>query len=125
MPADADRRRRHGHQVALAVGPDTTIDLAVTVGDATTFYKIVVTRGAAAADATLSDLSLGTSGVTLNPTFSRHTYSYSATVPNSVDMVTVTPTDNADAIATYRLQVRHGPLGRRGQPGSILGRRMP
>ena len=53
-----------GHQVALnpATGGDggtTTINIAVTSGDATTFYKIVITRGAAAADATLGNLSLG------------------------------------------------------------------
>ena len=38
----------------LVPGVLNTIDLAVTAGDATTFYKIVITRGAAAADATLS-----------------------------------------------------------------------
>ena len=43
-----------GHQVDLAPGADTPITIAVTAGDATTFYKIVITRGAAAADATLS-----------------------------------------------------------------------
>ena len=42
--------------MTLAEGADTTINLAVTAGDATTFYKIVITRGAAAADATLSNL---------------------------------------------------------------------
>ena len=66
-----------GHQVDLAPGADTTIDIAVTAGDVTTFYKIVISRGAAAADATLSTLSLGTD-VTLDPAFSRHTYSYTA-----------------------------------------------
>ena len=66
----------------LEVGPNT-INLAVTAGDATTFYKIVITRGAAAADATLSALAFG-DDVTLVPEFSRHTYrSYTATVPNS------------------------------------------
>ena len=44
--------------MTLDVGLNT-IDLAVTAGDATTFYKIVITRGEAGADATLSILSLG------------------------------------------------------------------
>ena len=44
-------------------------------------------------DATLSALSLGT-GVTLDPSFDSDTYSYTASVANSVDEVTVTPTTN-------------------------------
>ena len=44
-------------------------------------------------DATLSDLSLGT-GVTLNPAFASGTVTYTASVANSVDEVTVTPTTN-------------------------------
>ena len=44
--------------MTLAEGADID-QLAVTAGDATTFYKIVITRGAAAADATLSNLSFG------------------------------------------------------------------
>ena len=94
-------------------GPDggvTTIDIAVTSGNDTAFYKIVITRGAAAADATLLDLSLG-DAVALNPAFSRHTYSYKATVPNSVSSVTVAPADNTDADCHIRLQVRHGHTG--------------
>ena len=71
--------------------------LAVTAGDATTFYKIVITRGAAAADASLNTLAFG-ADVTLVPAFSRHTYSYTATVPNSVRATTnVARTDNAEA----------------------------
>ncbi len=82
-----------GHPVNLEVGPNT-IDIAVTAGDVTTFYQIVITRGAAAADASLSTLSLDTTGVTLDPEFSRHTYRYTVTVPNSVDDVTVTAAGN-------------------------------
>ena len=82
-----------GHPVNLDVGPNT-IDIAVTAGDVTTFYEIVITRGASAADASLSDLSLDTTGVTLKPEFSRHTYRYTVTVPNSVDDVTVTAAGN-------------------------------
>ena len=44
-------------------------------------------------DATLSDLSLGT-GVTLSPAFASGTTTYTASVANSVDEVTVTPTTN-------------------------------
>ena len=44
-------------------------------------------------DATLSGLSLGT-GVTLSPAFASGTDTYTASVANSVDEVTVTPTTN-------------------------------
>ena len=44
-------------------------------------------------DATLSALSLGT-GVTLSPAFASGTTTYTASVANSVDEVTVTPTTN-------------------------------
>ena len=44
-------------------------------------------------DATLSGLSLGT-GVTLSPAFASGTDTYTASVANSVDEVTVTPTEN-------------------------------
>ena len=44
-------------------------------------------------DATLSGLSLGT-GVTLSPAFASGTATYTASVANSVDEVTVTPTTN-------------------------------
>ena len=50
-------------------------------------------------DATLSALSLGT-GVTLSPTFDADTYAYTASVANSVDEVTVTPT-TTDTDATF------------------------
>ena len=58
--------------VNLDVGPNT-INIAVTAGDATTFYKIVITRGAAAADATLSELCRWRySGVTLARVLQAH-----------------------------------------------------
>jgi hypothetical protein len=95
---EADDAATQGHQVTLlptsgADGGTTTINIAVTSGDATTFYKIVITRGAAAADATLESLSIG-EGITLRPAFSRHTNSYRTTVPNSVADVTVTAEGN-------------------------------
>ena len=49
--------------------------------------------GTLSTDATLSALSLGT-GVTLDPSFASDTYSYTASVANDVDEVTVTPTTN-------------------------------
>ena len=63
--------------------------LAVTVGNATTFYKIVVTRGEADADATLSALSSGYYCILPSRWCARilqaHLYRYSkATAPNSV-----------------------------------------
>ncbi len=95
-----------GHQVDLAEDADTTIDIAVTSGDDTTFYKIVISRGASEADATLSNLVL--SDITLSPAFSRHTYSYTATVASSDEAVTVTPTDNADSVQTIVYRVGPG-----------------
>ena len=57
--------------------------------------------GTASTDATLSALSLGT-GVTLSPTFASGTAAYTASVANSVDEVTVTPTTNhASATVAY------------------------
>ena len=49
--------------------------------------------GTLSTDATLSALSLG-SGVTLSPTFASGTATYTASVANSVDEVTVTATEN-------------------------------
>ena len=68
----------------LAAG-DWTRDLSTT--------GTVKLIGPPTADATLSGLSLG-SGVTLIPTFASSTTSYTASVGNSVDEVTVTPTTN-------------------------------
>ena len=81
----------NGHSVTLVDGPNP-INIAVTVGDVTTFYKIVITRGEAAADASLETLAF--SGVTLVPEFARHTYIYKATVANSVVNTDVTQTAN-------------------------------
>ena len=91
-----------GHPVTLEVGPNT-IDIAVTAGGVTTFYQIVITRGAAAADATLGNLEL--EAITLEPAFSRHTYRYTATVPNSDAATDITAADNATAEATIVYKV--------------------
>ena len=101
---DADTQ---GHQVTLAEGADTSITLAVTAGDATTFYKIVISRGASGADASLSALAFG-DDVTLVPAFSRHTYSYTATVPNRIVNVDVTQAANTAASPSPNIVYRVG-----------------
>ena len=50
-------------------------------------------------------------GVTLDPAFSRHTSSYKAQVANNVASVTVEPTDNTEAAATYEYRSDGGLLG--------------
>ena len=83
------------------------LDSGVWYGDDTDELKIRL-KGSAksggdtptvSTDATLSALSLGT-GVTLSPTFDADTYAYTASVANSVDEVTVTPT-TTDTDATF------------------------
>ena len=89
-----------GHPVTLDVGANT-INLAVTAGGVTTFYEIVITRGEAAADATLGNLELV--DITLEPEFSRHTYRYTATVPNSDVATDITATGNGEAEIVYKV----------------------
>ena len=61
-----------------------------------------VVGGTVSTDATLKELSLGT-GVTLSPPFASGATTYTASVANSVDEVTVTPTTNhADATVEYQ-----------------------
>ena len=83
------------------------LDSGVWYGDDTDELKIRL-KGSAksggdtptvSTDATLSALSLGT-GVTLSPAFDADTYAYTASVANSVDEVTVTPT-TTDTDATF------------------------
>ena len=62
--------------------------------------------GTLSTDATLSGLSLGT-GVTLSPTFASGTATYTASVANSVDEVTVTATEN-HASADFEIQDADG-----------------
>ena len=87
---------------SLSVG-ENTVSVKVTAADKTTTktYSITVTRAAANAstDASLSALSL--SSGSLSPAFSTGTTSYTASVENTVDRLTVTatPTD-AGATAT-------------------------
>ena len=88
--ADADTGK-DGHQVDLETGANT-IKVKVTAADrkTTKTYGVTVTRAAAAADATLSGLTL--SAGTLDPAFNSATESYTASVANSDAQVTVTPT---------------------------------
>ena len=95
--ADADTRTT-GQQVALSVGANT-INVQVTAQDGITrqTYTVVVTRAAAAADATLSGLSL--SAGTLAPAFAANLTGYTATVGHGVEAITVRPA-TADTNAT-------------------------
>ena len=82
------------------MGVANTITVTVTAGDGTTKdYTVTVTRavgGVGSSDADLSDLSL--SRGSLNPTFDAATTSYTASVGNTVEEVTVTATkSHADA----------------------------
>jgi hypothetical protein len=81
--------------IPLSVG-ENTITLMVVAQDATTkTYTITVNRGTS--DATLNALAL--SSGTLSPSFDASTYSYTATVSNSVTSLTVTPTTNDSGAA--------------------------
>ena len=75
--------------------------VAAHAGSASGTYTLSVRDVTPSTDATLSALSLGT-GVTLSPTFASDTYAYTASVANSVDEVTVTPTTtDSDATVEY------------------------
>ena len=84
-----------GHQADLSVGENTIkVKVISAQGTATSTYTLVVTRAAtdASADATLSALALGFG--TLSPAFAAATERYTASVPNSVSRITVTPAAN-------------------------------
>jgi gliding motility-associated-like protein len=77
--------------IALNVGANV-INTVVTAQNGTTkTYKVTVTR-AASADATLSNLAI--SAGTLSPTFASATTGYAATVANTTNAITITPTVN-------------------------------
>ena len=83
--------------VYLSEGGITIITAEVTAEDGTPMiYTVTVTRNMAGAplssDASLGALSL--TGITLSPVFASETYAYTASVVNTVDEVTVTPTKN-------------------------------
>ena len=102
---DADADAMNGQQVSLAVGPNT-IKVKVTAVDSTMLtYTVTVTRLSPSADATLSALGLSSNGsdITLTPTLASGTTSYTASVPNGVDEITITPTVN-ESNATVQYQ---------------------
>ena len=84
---------------------DTTVEVnetfTVTLSGVSSNAQLETDPTALSTDATLSDLSLGT-GVTLSPAFASGTAIYTASVANSADEVTVTPTTNhASATVKY------------------------
>ncbi|MGI9310441.1 MAG: cadherin-like beta sandwich domain-containing protein [bacterium] len=101
-PQDTDGNTNDA-DVELVEG-ENTITITVTAADGTTnAYTITVTRAAASAstDATLSELSLA--GVTLAPTFTASTTSYTANVGDdaSSTTITATATDTTGATIAY------------------------
>ncbi|OXB06169.1 gliding motility-associated C-terminal domain-containing protein [Flavobacterium pectinovorum] len=93
--------------IPLEVG-ENTITTVVTAQDGTTqTYTIIVTREPSS-DAGLGDLTI--SEGTLSPTFAEGTKDYTATVPNDVKNITVTPT-TADATATVTVNGVEVPSG--------------
>ena len=121
---DADLNKT-GFQVALAEGANT-IKVKVTAedGNTTDTYTVVVTRAATSTDATLSALALkdGSTAITLSPGFSSTTTSYTASVANAVDEITIVPEVN-ESNATYEIQDsgRHGTRGRGRHGGRLPG----
>jgi Tol biopolymer transport system component len=79
--------------IDLNIGANT-ITIVVTAQDETTTrtYTVTVTRQPPSSDATLSNLTL--SSGTLNPAFAPLTMIYTASLPNNVTSITVTPTAN-------------------------------
>ena len=101
--SDADATK-NGRQVSLAVGANT-IKVQVTAEDSTATprtYTVTVTRAEPeqifSADATLRSLALSDasddSSIALRPAFASGTTSYTASVANRVDKITIAPTPN-------------------------------
>lgn len=90
----------NAQSVSLSVGSNS-IPVVVTAQDGSTTktYTLIVTRAAASTDANLSGLAI--SQGTLTPTFASGTTSYTASVSNNVNSLTVTPTtSNSNATVT-------------------------
>lgn len=75
--------------IALNVGANVINTVVTAQNGSTKTYKVTVTR-APSADATLSNLAL--SAGTLNPGFSSAAIGYTATVANTTNSITITPT---------------------------------
>jgi len=99
--------------IPLALGPNT-INIRVTAqSGAFTEYTINVTR-IPSIDSSLSNLAV--SSGELSPAFNSDTYTYTASVANTVESVTVTPT-SADSTAT--ISVNDVPVASGAASGSI------
>ncbi|MBJ7427349.1 MAG: cadherin-like beta sandwich domain-containing protein, partial [Bacteroidia bacterium] len=105
--------------LSLNVG-NNTVDVRVTARDGTTTqtYTVTVTR-AASSNADLSALTL--SAGTLSPTFANGTTTYTASVNNATNSITVSPTRN-QANATIQARVNGGTYSSvtSGSPSSAL-----
>ena len=101
---DADTAK-DGHQVPLTVGENTIKVQVTATGSTPLTYTVVVTRDDPdSTDATLRSLVLSNgSPITLTPSFASGTMSYTASVANGVDEITITPTVN-ESNATVEYQ---------------------
>ena len=102
--SDADATK-NGQQVSLAVGANT-LKVQVTAEDGTTPQPYTVTVTRTSADATLSALALwdasDDSSIALSPAFASSITSYTASVANRVDEITIAPaTNNNGASVEY------------------------
>ena len=94
---DDDANTKNEADLNLSVGANI-LTVTVTAEDTTTTetYTITVTR--TSADATLSNLAIdgtpGGQGVALNPAFDADTFTYTASIANRIDAVTLTATTN-------------------------------
>ncbi|MFC3803718.1 cadherin-like beta sandwich domain-containing protein [Cohnella sp. GCM10012308] len=89
--------------INLSVGSNAPIEVEVTAQDGTTIqtYTVTVTRAPSlSTNASLSGLSL--SSGSLSPAFASGTASYTASVANGVDSITITPTAS-DSNATVKV----------------------
>ncbi|MFI5138471.1 MAG: beta strand repeat-containing protein [Sphingobacteriales bacterium] len=79
--------------IALTVGANTiTTIVTAQDGSTTDTYTLTVTMAAPATDATLSNLI--SSGGSLNQTFASSTTTYTESVPNATNSITITPATN-------------------------------
>ena len=130
---DADTMK-NGQQVSLAVGANT-IEVKVTAADGTTMltYTVTVTRAEpeqiSSTDATLSALALSDaadddSTIALSPPFASGTMSYTASVDNGVDEITIKPTVNESSATVEYLdssdtEITDANSGKTGQQVSL------
>jgi hypothetical protein len=99
LPSDS-KDDETGHQIALGVGSNTITVRVTAVAGNTKTYTITVTRAESqSTDATLSELMLEDENgaeVTFSPTFGPDKTSYTASVANTVDAITVKATPNVE-----------------------------